>query len=82
MSRRLPLTLDEAEEMQEWLGAPSFSYLVDKVLPSIEGNLVRSLGSTELDSQKLLLARAKIEGARELIKAIHNLKQTLRGQKE
>lgn len=80
--RKLPLTLDEAEELREWLGSPGYSLFVNKVLPAFEANVAKSLATCDIDERKLLLQRAKIEGARELINYINNLKQTVRGLKE
>lgn len=80
--KKLNLTIDEVEDLQSWLGEPSFSAFMSKVLPELEDSMIRKLASCELDEKQLILNRAKIEGAREVIRYIANLKKALKSQED
>ena len=80
--KKLNLTIDEVEDLQSWLGEPSFSAFVSKILPELEDSIVRKLASCELDERNLLIQRAKLEGAREVIRYIVNLKKALKSRED
>lgn len=78
--KKLNITLDELDEVYEWLGNSSYSLFVNKILPDYEQLAALKLSTVAMDKEELLIQRAKIEGMRELIRYIKELKRSLHKQ--
>ena len=71
------LDSDELDLMREWLVSDTYKLLLSRVLPELDKLFLQRLSTTPLDEKELLIARARIDGAREVIKLLTGLKQQL-----
>lgn len=71
------LDSDELDLMREWLVSDTYKLLLSRVLPEFDKLFLQRLSTTPLDEKELLIARARIDGAREVIKLLTGLKPQL-----
>lgn len=79
---KLNITYDDYSELREWVSSPSFKLFTDKVLSQFERDASQRLATATLDKEELLILRAKLEGVRDVIRRIKEIKGSLQEPKE
>lgn len=75
------LTLEEKEDLSEWLSQPAFALLaleMEQVCSLIESDVLKSVVSDAKSERQLIHKKCRAEGARHLLKATQSRLENLR----